>query len=178
MVPIKQRCGKRIILRSIIEFSFRPKYFQCDGPVIRLNLYLVASIDVKATFCKRTTKSRVYFRIDIRVGGERSTCIRHGTLIPFDRALISGIGSNMSLPSCIPQDQEFLTGQPPGLKSQTSLLNNRNQLEKNDVDQQKQRPTLLPLPPVNTACVPMNALEPAKSKCIVFSIRDRSRQRG
>lgn len=85
-------------------------------------------------------------------------------LIPFDRALISGIGSNMSLPSCMPQDQEFLPGQPPGYKIQPPLLNNQPQ-EKNDYELQRQRPNFLPLAPVNTACVPMNALGPAKSKC-------------
>ncbi|XP_043253183.1 proton channel OtopLc-like [Colletes gigas] len=77
-------------------------------------------------------------------------------------ALISGIGSNMSLPSCIPQDQEFLTGQPPGYKAQTPLLNNQTHAEKND-EAQKQRPNFLPLAPVNAACVPINALEAAKT---------------
>ncbi|XP_076276868.1 proton channel OtopLc [Lasioglossum baleicum] len=80
-------------------------------------------------------------------------------------ALISGIGSNMSLPSCIPQDQEFLTGQqPPGSKTQTLVLNNQCHLEKSDIDPQKQRPNFLPLSPVNTACVPLNALEATKAK--------------
>ncbi|XP_076642100.1 proton channel OtopLc [Halictus rubicundus] len=80
-------------------------------------------------------------------------------------ALISGIGSNMSLPSCIPQDQEFLTGQqPPGSKAQTLVLNNQSHLEKSDIDPQKQRPNFLPLSPVNAACVPVNALEATKAK--------------
>ncbi|XP_053999400.1 proton channel OtopLc-like isoform X1 [Hylaeus anthracinus] len=84
-------------------------------------------------------------------------------------ALISGIGSNMSLPSCMPQDQEFLTGQPPGHKAgQMPLLNNHSHMEKYD-DAQKQRPNFLPLTPVNTACVPMNALEAARSKGIAHS---------
>ena len=78
-------------------------------------------------------------------------------------ALISGIGSNMSLPSCMPQDQEFLPGQPPGYKIQPPLLNNQPQ-EKNDYELQRQRPNFLPLAPVNTACVPMSALTPAKTK--------------
>ncbi|XP_076676987.1 proton channel OtopLc [Andrena cerasifolii] len=78
-------------------------------------------------------------------------------------ALISGIGSNMSLPSCMPQDQEFLAGQPPGYKIQPPLLNNQQQ-EKNDYELQRQRPNFLPLAPVNTACVPVNALGPVKTK--------------
>ncbi|CAK9804370.1 Proton channel OtopLc [Anthophora quadrimaculata] len=77
-------------------------------------------------------------------------------------ALISGIGSNMSLPSCIPQDQEFLTGQTTGTR--TLLLNNQNHPEKNDLEMQKQRPNFLPLTPVNATYVPMNALDQAKTK--------------
>ncbi|CAK9826085.1 Proton channel OtopLc [Anthophora retusa] len=77
-------------------------------------------------------------------------------------ALISGIGSNMSLPSCIPQDQEFLTGQTAGTR--TLLLNNQNHPEKNDLEIQKQRPNFLPLTPVNATYVPMNALDQAKTK--------------
>ncbi|XP_076236991.1 proton channel OtopLc [Calliopsis andreniformis] len=79
-------------------------------------------------------------------------------------ALISGIGSNMSLPSCIPQDQEFLTGQPPGYTPQTPLLNNRNRSEKNDNEQQKLRPNFLPLTPANTVCVPMNTRDTTNIK--------------
>ncbi|XP_012350287.1 proton channel OtopLc-like [Apis florea] len=78
-------------------------------------------------------------------------------------ALISGIGSNMSLPSCIPQDQEFLPGQT-GAGCKTALLNNRNQpgTEKNEHEALKQRPNFLPLAPVGAGCV--NALEPVKAK--------------
>ncbi|XP_003393808.1 proton channel OtopLc-like [Bombus affinis] len=75
-------------------------------------------------------------------------------------ALISGLGSNMSLPSCIPQDQEFVTGHTTGCK--IPLLNNRNHPERND--HERQRPNFLPLSPVNTAYVSVNALEPAKVK--------------
>ncbi|XP_076224445.1 proton channel OtopLc [Nomia melanderi] len=88
-------------------------------------------------------------------------------------ALISGIGSNMSLPSCMPQDQEFLTGQPPASKTQTLMLNNQNQLEKNDIDPQKQRPNFLPLSPVNSACVPMNVLEATKVKQQIMEQRSK-----
>ncbi|XP_078041961.1 proton channel OtopLc isoform X2 [Augochlora pura] len=78
-------------------------------------------------------------------------------------ALISGIGSNMSLPSCIPQDHEFLTSQQqPG--SKTVALNNQSHLEKSEIDPQRQRPNFLPLSPVNTACVPLNVLEATKAK--------------
>ncbi|KAK9297913.1 hypothetical protein QLX08_008569 [Tetragonisca angustula] len=70
-------------------------------------------------------------------------------------ALISGIGSNMSLPSCIPQDQEFVTGHAAACK--TPLLNNRNHPEIFE----KQRPNFLPLSPVN---VPMNAFDSTKAK--------------
>ncbi|XP_017757052.1 PREDICTED: otopetrin-3-like isoform X1 [Eufriesea mexicana] len=75
-------------------------------------------------------------------------------------ALISGIGSNMSLPSCMPQDHEFLTGQMVGYK--TPLLNNHP--EKYDHEAQKQRPNFLPLSPVSPAYVPVNALDPARAK--------------
>ncbi|XP_043526020.1 proton channel OtopLc-like isoform X3 [Frieseomelitta varia] len=70
-------------------------------------------------------------------------------------ALISGIGSNMSLPSCIPQDQEFVTGHAAACK--TPLLNNRNHSEIFE----KQRPNFLPLSSVN---VPMNAFDSTKAK--------------
>ncbi|XP_076760671.1 proton channel OtopLc isoform X1 [Xylocopa sonorina] len=76
--------------------------------------------------------------------------------------LISGIGSNMSLPSCITQDQEFLTGQTAGCKM--PLLNNHNHAEKNDHELQKQRPNFLPLSPVNAVYVPVHAFDPAKAK--------------
>ncbi|XP_061927128.1 proton channel OtopLc-like isoform X3 [Apis cerana] len=80
-------------------------------------------------------------------------------------ALISGIGSNMSLPSCIPQDQEFLPGQTGTGRKTQLLLNNRNQSwEKNEHEAQKQRPNFLPLAPVGTGCVSVNTLDPMKAK--------------
>ncbi|XP_033321539.1 proton channel OtopLc [Megalopta genalis] len=84
-------------------------------------------------------------------------------------ALISGIGSNMSLPSCMPQDHEFLAGQqqPPG--SRTIALNNQSHLEKNDVDPQRQRPNFLPLSPMNAnACVPLNVLDVGRGKRPIY----------
>ncbi|XP_043526019.1 proton channel OtopLc-like isoform X2 [Frieseomelitta varia] len=61
----------------------------------------------------------------------------------------------MSLPSCIPQDQEFVTGHAAACK--TPLLNNRNHSEIFE----KQRPNFLPLSSVN---VPMNAFDSTKAK--------------
>lgn len=72
----------------------------------------------------------------------------------------------MSLPSCIPQDQEFLPGQTgAGCKTQL-LLNNRNQSgEKNEHEAQKQRPNFLPLAPVGAGtCVSVNTLDPIKGE--------------
>lgn len=88
-------------------------------------------------------------------------------------ALISGIGSNMSLPSCIPQDQEFLPGQT-GAGCKTALLNNRNQpgTEKNEHEALKQRPNFLPLAPVGAGCV--NALEPVKGERVLLENRSRT----
>nr|XP_034171145.1 proton channel OtopLc-like [Osmia lignaria] len=77
-------------------------------------------------------------------------------------ALISGIGSNMSLPSCIPQDPEFMAGQMGVAK--TVMLNNQSHSEKNDREAQKHRSNYLQLTPVNAVCVPMHALDAAKSK--------------
>ncbi|XP_076176724.1 proton channel OtopLc [Ptiloglossa arizonensis] len=68
-------------------------------------------------------------------------------------ALISGIGSNVSLPSCIPQDQEFVGA---GCKLQAPLPNDQSRAaERNEIEARcKQRPNFLPL-------APMNALEPS-----------------
>ncbi|XP_026675018.1 proton channel OtopLc-like [Ceratina calcarata] len=86
-------------------------------------------------------------------------------------ALISGIGSNMSLPSCIPQDQEFSSAQTA---CKTPMLNNQNHSEKNDHETQKQRPNFLQLSPVNAAYVPMNALDPARAKQQMLDQRPKS----
>lgn len=56
------------------------------------------------------------------------------------------------------------------------LLNDQNQLEKNELEVQKQRPNFLPLAPVNMAYVPVNALDPAKSKCVIISTNKRWKQ--
>nr|XP_003702250.2 PREDICTED: otopetrin-3-like [Megachile rotundata] len=73
-------------------------------------------------------------------------------------ALISGIGSNMSLPSCLPQEQELTAAQNGAART---VLNNHQ--EKNDLEVHRHRPNLLQLTPVNAVCVPMH-LDPAKTK--------------
>lgn len=78
----------------------------------------------------------------------------------------------MSLPSCIPQDQEFVTGHTTGCK--IPLLNNRNHPERND--HERQRPNFLPLSPVNTAYVSVNALEPAKGERVFIYESAHSKQ--
>ncbi|XP_066586551.1 proton channel OtopLc-like isoform X4 [Prorops nasuta] len=85
-------------------------------------------------------------------------------------ALISGIGSNMSLPSCVPQDQDFLQGHSSanaGLPISLRLSQNRG--EKPDEDRcknfdRKIHPNLLQLTPVNTAAGSLTTFEPKKRR--------------
>ncbi|XP_034942776.1 proton channel OtopLc-like [Chelonus insularis] len=82
-------------------------------------------------------------------------------------ALISGIGSNLSLPSCVPQDQNtphnnpttFAFGHEPRL--QVADCNGDNE------SHQRRSPrhsNLLQLTPVNSAAIPLNSLDTSKGK--------------
>ncbi|XP_008558208.1 proton channel OtopLc [Microplitis demolitor] len=85
-------------------------------------------------------------------------------------ALISGIGSNLSLPSCVPQDQS-----PGQSNSTTTFAGNHDSCSQHcdgstDYHQSYTRGSsqhsskLLQLTPVNTAAIPLSALETSKCK--------------
>ncbi|XP_066586542.1 proton channel OtopLc-like isoform X3 [Prorops nasuta] len=100
-------------------------------------------------------------------------------------ALISGIGSNMSLPSCVPQDQDFLQGHSSanaGLPISLRLSQNRG--EKPDEDRcknfdRKIHPNLLQLTPVNTAAGSLTTFEPKKRRVPTTELKvKREKQHG
>lgn len=76
-------------------------------------------------------------------------------------ALISGIGSNMSLPSCINHDQDFLQGQTHNTGLPVSIR--PKQVDLLDGDSKKIHKHFLQLTPVNTACIPLNTLDNEKA---------------
>ncbi|KAK2583164.1 hypothetical protein KPH14_009187 [Odynerus spinipes] len=84
-------------------------------------------------------------------------------------ALISGIGSNMSLPSCMPHDQDFLQGQTPNAGLPVSLRTSPKQMDLLDDDRKKLRTNYLQLTPVNTACVPLNTLDNNEAKVPILN---------
>ncbi|XP_015179314.1 PREDICTED: otopetrin-3-like [Polistes dominula] len=89
-------------------------------------------------------------------------------------ALISGIGSNISLPSCIPHDQDFLQGHPPNLGLPLPLRTNQKNLDqyRPDDDLRKlHRTNYLQLTPVNTACVSLTALDNEKAKAPILKVK-------
>ncbi|XP_024939721.1 proton channel OTOP3 isoform X2 [Cephus cinctus] len=76
-------------------------------------------------------------------------------------ALLNGIGSNMSLPSCVPQQDQELPG-PIAIGRRAipiSNLTRNNSIRSHD---RKPRPSMLQLTPVNTAAVPLTTLETTK----------------
>ncbi|XP_043488566.1 proton channel OtopLc-like [Polistes fuscatus] len=94
-------------------------------------------------------------------------------------ALISGIGSNMSLPSCMPHDQDFLQGHPPNLGLPVPLRTNQKNLDqyRPDDDLRKlHRTNYLQLTPVNTACVSLTALDNDKAKAPILKVTQSTSQ--
>lgn len=183
---------------TIIESCFRTKYFRTnDGPPIRLNLFrsgvstrnrAVRHGQIPCRSFPNAHLNRCYVLITARnatsvrtPNPDTMSNTKHSPLFILfssDSALISGIGSNMSLPSCIPQDQEFLPGQTGTGRKTQLLLNNRNQSwEKNEHEAQKQRPNFLPLAPVGTGCVSVNTLDPMKGELFSLSLSPPSKKR-
>lgn len=181
-----------IILRSLNPV-FERNIFDVTLHRIRLNLFPFGCIEARSSGWTRLNTlpllstppwwNRVCFNHRAKRNSTRSlpespppqSQCQTFILSPSGSALISGIGSNMSLPSCIPQDQEFLPGQT-GAGCKTALLNNRNQsgTEKNEHEALKQRPNFLPLAPVGPGCV--NALEPMKGERVVRVLENRFRE--
>ncbi|KAI4497662.1 hypothetical protein M0802_007202 [Mischocyttarus mexicanus] len=91
-------------------------------------------------------------------------------------ALISGIGSNMSLPSCMPHDQEFFQGhQSSNVGLPVSLRTNQKNLDQYRPDDDHRRKlnkpnNYLQLTPVNTACVSLTALDNEKGKGPILKV--------
>lgn len=72
----------------------------------------------------------------------------------------------MSLPSCMPQDQDFVQGHAPNVGLPISLRTNPKRLDRyqSDDDRRKLRTNYLQLTPVETACASLNALDVDKGK--------------
>ncbi|XP_063988619.1 proton channel OtopLc-like isoform X2 [Diachasmimorpha longicaudata] len=80
-------------------------------------------------------------------------------------ALITGVGSNLSLPSCVNQDQELSRGSNSSIVAVGQHVQGRN----SNGDSQTHRgcihhPNLLQLTPVNTASSPLTSLDASKGK--------------
>lgn len=98
-------------------------------------------------------------------------------------ALISGIGSNMSLPSCMPHDQDFLQGQVPSVTLPVSLRTAPKHVDPHDDERKKLRRNYLQLTPVNTAGVSLTTLDNGKGKVpilntVIGSTEKRQRHHG
>ncbi|KAF7381352.1 proton channel OtopLc-like isoform X1 [Vespula maculifrons] len=116
-----------------------------------------------------------------RINGPRRESSGFNAVIHHKRgllgALISGIGSNMSLPSCMPHDQDISQGHAPSVGLPISLRTNPKHLEnqtnnqyQSDDDRRKLRTNYLRLTPVNTACASLNALDVDKAKAPILKV--------
>ncbi|KAK0166611.1 hypothetical protein PV327_004103 [Microctonus hyperodae] len=95
------------------------------------------------------------------------------TIIQMRRALISGIGSNLSLPSCVPHDHDipqynnnsttFAVEQSRGLGPSCDC-NVQDHESHRECCSSHHHPKFLQLTPVNTATIPLNSLEVPKKK--------------
>lgn len=83
----------------------------------------------------------------------------------------------MSLPSCMPQDQDFVQGHAPNVGLPISLRTNSKRLDRyqSDDDRRKLRTNYLQLTPVDTACASLNALDVDKGKFLFSTLSKKKR---